>query len=189
MVDPKAWIIEKMRSKKKPPEKIHYPSAMEQLEKHGFKNAIKGDNLERRVTELRNTLAYATDVVYSPETSDEEKGMAVDLVYEMTTIVAIPYMRAMDNAGLEEREIAFIQNFREWRRMPSFFDHILETCSGIINKAFCNIDVEPRTPILIQTWQQQPSGVHTKTDSTGTRMMTTKLAEMDAELKRLKNGR
>jgi len=148
----KAWVADLQRKVKSPPkETVTYPSAMERLEKEGFKQAIKSDVLATRLNELRQELWRALHVVHNPSFNDEEKGLAVDRAFNLTVVTASAFLRSMDNPSLEERLLALDENYREWRPMPAFFDQIIEECIAVINKSFCNIDVEPRTPIIIWT--------------------------------------
>jgi hypothetical protein len=152
MVDVKAWIADLKRKVKKPEEEtINYPSAMARLEREGFKQVIKTDVLTARLNEVREQLWLALQVVHSPSFSEEEKGLAVDKAFNLTTTVATAWLRGMDNPTLHQILLSLDSNYREWRQMPAFFDQIVEECIAVIDKAFCNIDVEPLTPILIWT--------------------------------------
>ena len=145
----KGWLIDKMRRRTRPHEKFKVSSALERLEKEGFKPIIKADILEGRRKEIRQTLGFIIQVVHNPSYTPEEKGIAVDEAFTLTMSVGSPWLRSMDNPWLAHKMNCFIQNFREWRPIPEFFDQILEEAEALINLAFCNIDIEPLTPILI----------------------------------------
>jgi len=158
MVDPKAWLISLKRKamgagESFPKEVIKYPSAMERMEREGFKQIIKSDVLTARINDLKEELWCALQVVYGPYT-DEEKGLAVDKAFTLTKSAASAWLRSMDNPSLHEMLIKLNQNFREWRPMPAFYDQIIEECSTVVDKGFSNIDVEPLIPIILWNWGQ-----------------------------------
>lgn len=186
------WLIDKVReklaNKPKSEEQFKTSRVFDRLEKQGFKPLIKNDQLEGRRDRIRESLALTLDALNNAKNA-KEKGQAVDEAYILLLDIAGPWLRSMDNAWLAGKVNDFLQLYSEFRSIPGYLGLLVACVSSIINLSMTNIDVEPLTPIIIQTWQQQPSGVHTKTDSTGMRMMTTKLAEIDSEVKRLKNGR
>jgi len=159
MVDVKAWIADLQRKVKRgevaKKEVINFPSPMERLEKEGFKQVFKTDNLVTRINLLKEQLWIALQIVHSSEFTIEEKGLAVDKAFNLTTATAVAWLRSMDNPDLERRLLALNSNFREWRPMPAMFDQILEECIAVIDKSYCNIDVEPLTPIIIFAPQPQ----------------------------------
>ena len=146
------------RGKKKNSETFRVSSVMEKLEKEGFKPLIKGDILDSRRISLDKELAGILTDIYNPTTKKEDKGKAIDKLVRLTFLIASPWLRSMDNRWLSHKMNCFIQNYREWRPMPEFYDHLIEEAKAIINLAFTNIDVEPLTPIIIQTFAQQQRG-------------------------------
>jgi len=152
-MDVKAWLADKKRGLTgKPPTKEEFKprSFLERMKEAGFKAMIKSDVVELRREELRQTLAYLLQVVHGFY-SDEEKGLAVDMAFSLVMNVASFWLRSMDNDWLEYRMNCFDSNYREWRSMPEFYDHIVEEAVAIINKSMSNIDVEPLPPIIIWT--------------------------------------
>ena len=117
--------------------------------------------MDSRRISIDKELALILTDVNNPTKTDEEKGEAIDELMRLTFLVASPWLRSMDNRWLSHKMNCFIQNYREWRVIPEFFDHLVEEAQAIINLAFCNIDIEPLTPIIIQTvGQQRSSGVY-----------------------------
>ena len=144
----------KRKIKKSPKENVVvYPSAMERMEKEGFRQVIKSDVLTARINDLKEELWRALQVVYGPFTNDE-KALAVDKAFTLTKSAASAWLRSMDNPSLHKLIIELNQNFREWRPMPAFYDHIIEECITIVDMAFSNIDVEPLIPIILWNWGQ-----------------------------------
>jgi len=150
-----AWLVDKVRRKKGEKESFRVSTVMEKLEKEGFKPIVKSDILESRRLSIDNDLATILTTVYNPTETDDNKGKAIDQLMRLTFLVASPWLRSMDNPWLSHKMNCFIQNYREWRKIPEMFDHLVEEAKAIINLSMTNIDVEPLTPIIIQTWQPQ----------------------------------
>jgi len=150
-----AWIARKVRGKRKEEDgKFRVSTVLDELAEEGFRPLIKADVLDSRRISIDQELARLLVAVNNPTKKDEEKGEAVDELVQLTFLVACPWLRSMDNAWLSHKINCFVQNYREWRTMPEFYDHLVEEALAIINLAFTNIDVEPLKPLIIQT---QPS--------------------------------
>lgn len=122
----------------------------ERLEEEGFKPLIKNDQLESRRERLRESLTVALDVLNNAETP-EQKGLAVDEVYVLLMDIAGPWLRSMDNDWLAHKVNCFIELYREFRQVPEWLDVLVSCAAAMINLSMTNIDVEPLTPIIIQT--------------------------------------
>lgn len=157
------FLIDKIRNRvnKKPKEEEFKTShVFERLEKQGFKPLIKNDQLEGRRDRMRESLAVTLDSLNQAKT-EREKGKAVDEAYVLVMDIAGPWLRSMDNAWLAHKVNCFIELYASFRHIPEFLGMLISCASAIINLSMTNIDVEPLTPIIIQTWQQQryvPSG-------------------------------
>jgi len=154
-----AFIIDKVRAKlhKKPKESEEFRTShvFERLETAGFKPLIKNDQLESRRDRLRESLAVTLNNL-SHAKKDEEKGKAVDEAYVLVMDIGSPWLRSMDNPWLAHKVNCFLELYAELRSIPEFLGLLVTCASAIINLSMTNIDVEPLTPIIIQT--QQPYG-------------------------------
>lgn len=148
-----SFIVDKVRrkTKPKPDEKFRVSSVLDKLADEGFKPLIKSDVLDSRRMSIDQELADILTTVYNPTKKLKEKGEAIDKLMRLVFLVASPWLRGMDNRWLSYKVNCFIQNYREWRKIPEFYDHLLEEAKAIINLSMTNIDVEPLTPIIIFT--------------------------------------
>ena len=182
-----AWIARKVRGKRKEETdgKFRVSTLLDELAEEGFRPLIKADVLDSRRKSIDEELARLLVAVNNPTKKDEEKGEAVDQLMQLTFLVASPWLRSMDNAWLSHKINCFVQNYREWRTMPEFYDHLVEEALAIINLAFTNIDVEPLKPLIIQTQPQYGGGFGQTLPSSGWRVSETYPSEM---VKRPKGG-
>ena len=151
------FLIDQIRNRvnKKPKEEEFKTShVFERLEKQGFKPLIKNDQLENRRDRIRESLAVTLDSLNHAKTI-EEKGKAVDEAYVLVMDIASPWLRSMDNNWLAHKINMFLELYSEFRYIPEFLGMLITCASAIINLSMTNIDVEPLTPIIIQTWQPQ----------------------------------
>lgn len=131
-------------------EKFTARSALDRLEEEGFKPLIKGDVLDKRLRELKETF---TEVIgkLATATTFKEKAEAVDKAHYLVFYVSSAWLRSMENEWLADKMNDFIEQYSEVRNIPEFLDMLLDEAKAIINLAFANIDVEPLRPILLQT--------------------------------------
>ena len=144
----KAWLIDKMRRRPKTNEQFKTSTVLERLEKEGFKPIIKSDILEGRIKEIRKNLNVILQILGGQFTI-EEKGVAVDEVHTLLITTASPWLRSMDNPWLGHKVNMFLELYAEFRYIPEYLGLLITCACAIINMAFCNIDIEPLTPILI----------------------------------------
>jgi len=175
-----AWLVRKVRGKPKEQAdgRFRVSTLLDKLAEEGFKPLIKADVLDSRRKSIDEQLARILVIVNNPTKEDKEKGEAVDELMQLTFLVACPWLRSMDNHWLSHKLNCFVQNYREWRTMPEFYDHLVEEALAIINLAFTNIDVEPLTPLVIQTWQAPSGGFGETIPSSGGRISQTYPSEM-----------
>jgi len=67
--------------------------------------------------------------------------------------IGSPWLRSMDNPWLAHKVNCFLELYAELRSIPEFLGLLVTCASAIINLSMTNIDVEPLTPIIIQTLQ------------------------------------
>jgi len=175
-----AWIVRKVRGKPKEEAdgRFRISTVLDKLAEEGFKPLIKADVLDSRRKSIDEELARILVVANNPTNTDEERGEAVDQLMQLTFLVASPWLRSMDNRWLSHKVNCFIQNYREWRKIPEFYDHLVEEALAIINLSMTNIDVEPLTPIVIQTQPQYGGGFSQTLPSSGGRVSETYPSEM-----------
>ena len=168
-----AWLVDKVRRKKREKESFRVSTVMEKLEREGFKPIVKSDILESRRLSIDEDLATILTIVNNPTIANDKKGEAIDQLMRLTFLVASPWLRSMDNPWLSHKMNCFIQNYREWRKLPEMFDHLVEEAKAIINLSMTNIDVEPLTPIIIQTVQPFGGGFGETLPTSGGRISQT----------------
>lgn len=155
-----SWLADRVRRKtQKTDERFRVKSVLDKLAKEGFKPLIKSDILDSRRISIDGELADILTIVNNPTKTDKKKGEAIDQLIRLTFLVASPWLRSMDNRWLSHKMNCFIQNYREWRRIPEFFDHLVEEAQAIINLSMCNIDIEPMTPIVLWTGASPRQGI------------------------------
>lgn len=171
-------LLDKFKSKKEDSEKFKVTRVFDRLEQEGFKPLIKNDMLESRREELDKSIRTVLDKLNRSK-KPEDMGEAVDEAMALVLNVASPWLRSMENPFLAEKVNCFIENYREWRKIPEFLDHLIEEAKVIINLSFCNIDVEPLRPIIIQSGPQygRPRGPEDRLDELGIQMMVDKRIE------------
>jgi len=184
MVDVKAWLIDKMRKRPRTDEQFKTSTALERLEREGFRPIVKADILENRVKEIRENLNAILQILGGPY-STEEKGVAVDAIHTLLITTASPWLRSMDNPWLAHKINMFLELYGEFRYIPEYLGMLITCACSLINLAMCNIDIEPLVPIIIQTQLQYGGGFGQTLPSSGGRVSETYPSEM---VKRPKGG-
>lgn len=148
-----ATIVNKIRKKKggsSSEESFTVKNVWGRLEEEGLKPLIKGDVLEKRLKDLKDTMLDVAEKLAEAKTV-KEMGEAVDKAHYLVFYISSAWLRSMENAWLADKMNAFVEQYSEVRHLPAFLDMLVDEAKIIINLAFTNIDVEPLRPIMLQT--------------------------------------
>lgn len=126
---------------------FHAKSPTDRLADEGFKIVISSEVLEGRVGHQSETIEKGFK---KPE------GEFVDDIYRLYFASAAAWYRAMENDDAAERLDAFLERYNLERDLESVeaLRVLREEGLFLINKSYVNIDVESRTPIIINKTQR-----------------------------------